>query len=203
MRLFEAGARGDGAETVHDRVWTVPNAVTALRLAGLPLFVWLVLGPAWLAAAFWTLAVVASSDWVDGYLARRLDQVSRLGKILDPLVDRAVLATAGLTLLVAGVVPAWLVAAVVARDVLLLGGALLLFGRIPPIPVTRTGKFATANLLAAFPSFLLAAIEWFGQAAFAWLAVLLSAVGLGAYLVATGQYVRAGLRLARDRRRAA
>jgi cardiolipin synthase (CMP-forming) len=66
---------------------------------------------------------VATTDWVDGYVARRFDQVTKLGRIMDPLVDRALLATAAVTLLVAGILPWWVLLAIVARDVLLLLGA--------------------------------------------------------------------------------
>lgn len=194
MRLFDVGSRAGGHE-VHDRLLTVPNAVTAVRLAGLPVFVWLVLGPG---AHGWALALLAgigATDWVDGYAARRLDQVSRIGTLLDPLVDRALVVTASLTLLVAGIVPAMVVAAVIARDVLLLGGAMVLFGRIPPIAVTRTGKTGTALLLAALPAFLAADVTGIG-----WLrtaALVLSVAGIGAYYGAGTQYAREAFELRR------
>ena len=186
MRLFDLGARGE--EVVHDRLLTVPNAITLLRLLGLPVFAWLLLGADRPAAAFWTLAVIASTDWVDGYVARRFDQVSRIGKLMDPVVDRVLLATAGLVLVVAGIVPLGVVAAILVRDAAVLGGALLLFGGIPPIPVTKLGKAATACLLAGLPSFLVAAIDWVGAAAFGILAVGLTAVGLVGYYAAALQY---------------
>lgn len=202
MGLFDAGARPGQAATVHDRVLTVPNAVSALRLLGLPVFAWLVLGPGRYDAAFWLLAAVAATDWLDGYLARRLDQVSRLGAVMDPLIDRALLVTAALTLLVEGLVPAWLVALVVVRDVALVAASFALFGAVPPIPVNRAGKTATASLLAAFPSFLLMAFPWAGQGAAEVVAWLLALVGVVAYYVAGAQYAVAAWRLRRESGRA-
>ena len=194
MGLFDVGARGGTDEVVHDRVLTVPNAITTLRLLGLPLFAWFLLGADRPAAAFWTLAAIASTDWVDGYVARRFDQVSRLGQLFDPLVDRALIATAGIVLVLAEIVPLWLILAILVRDAAVLGGALVLFGGIPPIPVTRTGKFATACLLAGLPSFLIASIDWVGATVFAWFAVLVTAVGVVTYYVAGVQYAIAAVR---------
>lgn len=196
------GARGPEPATVHDRVWTAANAITFLRLLGLPLFVWLVLGAEALVAAFVTLVVVGATDWVDGYVARRFDQVTRLGRFLDPLIDRLLLATAGITFIVAGIAPWWLIGAVVLRDAVLLLTIAVLFKGVPPMPVSRVGKFATACLLAGFPAFLVAAIDWSAADAFAILAWVLTVVGAIAYYVAGAQYAgaaRAALR-ARARR---
>lgn len=191
MPLFDAGARPGHSPQVSDRWLTVPNLITALRLLGLPVFVWFVLGAGRLTAGFVTLAVIAATDWVDGYVARRFDQVSRVGQLADPLIDRLLLAVAAVTLLLAGVLPAWIVVAVLARDVLLLGGALVWFGRIPPIAVSRLGKFATAMLLIGVPGFLLAAIDWVGASAFEVLAWGLVGVGLPSYYLAGAAYARA------------
>jgi cardiolipin synthase (CMP-forming) len=201
VRLFDAGARGDEPQVVHDRVLTVPNAITALRLAGLPLFAWLLLGADRPLAAFVTLALVATTDWVDGYVARRFNQVSRLGKLMDPLVDRVLIVTAALVLALAGILPWGVIMAVAVRDVAVVGGALVLFGGIPPIPVTRLGKVATACLLAALPSFLLATLDWAGADLFGVLAVVLAALGLLGYYGAGLQYAR--LAAARKRSSAA
>lgn len=193
IRQFQWGARGEGDPVVHDRVLTVANAITALRLAGLPLFVWLVLGRDALVAAFVVLAVVGTTDWVDGYVARRFDQVTRLGKLLDPVVDRALLATAGVTLALAGIIPWPFVALVIGRDAVLLAAALALFGRIPPIPVTRTGKAATAGLLLVLPGFMLASMQWAGAPALLAASWALAVVALVAYYAAGVQYARAAL----------
>ena len=198
VRLFDAGARGDPrTHLVHDRVWTAANVITFVRLGGLPLFVWLVLGVERLGVAFWVLVVIAATDWVDGYVARRFDQITHLGRVLDPLIDRALLATAAVTLLVAGILP-WLVAAlIIGRDVVLLGSALVIFGHLPAIPVSRTGKFSTACLLVGIPALLPANLAWAGadfSRVFSWIWI---GVGVAGYYVGGLQYARAALRLKR------
>lgn len=197
MKLFDAGGRRGQTEVVHDRVVTVANGVTLVRLLGLPLFLWLLLGADARWAAFWTLVVVGLTDWVDGYVARRFNQISRLGKLADPLVDRALMATAGVGLVLAGIAPLWVLAVIAARDVLLLGLAFALFGAIPPIPVTRVGKAATACLLVGLPGLLLGAVDWAGQSFFgtgAWVFLVLGLIG---YYVAGVQYALAAAMLLR------
>ena len=200
MRLFDMGARGDGPATVHDRVWTAANGITFLRLLGLPLFVWLVAGAEAYGIALVTLVVVGATDWVDGYVARRFDQVTRLGRFLDPLIDRLLIATAGITFVVVGLAPWWLVGLVVLRDVLLMSMIAILFKGVPPTPVTRMGKFATACLLAGFPAFLVAAIDWSAAEAFTVFAYVFSIVGAVAYYVAGYQYGVAAATVLRARR---
>lgn len=181
---------------VHHRTLTTANAISVLRLLGLPLFVWLLLGREALGAAFAVLSAVAATDWVDGYVARRFDQVTRLGQVLDPLIDRLLILVVAASLLVAGLVPWWLVALVVGRDLALAAGALAVFGGIPPIPVTRIGKAATAALLVALPGFLLGHIDWPGAQAILAGSWVLAVAGAAAYYVAGAQYVQA----ARDMR---
>lgn len=198
MRLFDAGARGEEPAVVHDRVLTAANAITAVRLAGLPLFVWLMLGPGAYGIAALVLVIVAATDWVDGYVARRFDQVTKLGRVLDPLIDRILLATAALTLLAVGFLDVVVVVLLVTRDVLLLTAVALRFGAIPPIPVSRMGKFATACLLIGVPSFLPANMDFAYAGAFSVLAWALTPVGLVAYYVAGVQYALAARELARQ-----
>lgn len=196
MGLFDAGARGEGTPAEpRARVLTVPNAITALRLAGIPVFAWLVLGPTAYGPALALLVAIAASDWVDGYIARRFDQASRLGAVLDPLVDRLLIVGALLTLLAAGVVPPALVAVLVTRDVLVVGGALVLFGGLAPMPVNRTGKAATAALFAGIT--LLLAAAWRDAAAVSALAWALTGVGTMAYYAAGLQYARKAWELRR------
>jgi cardiolipin synthase (CMP-forming) len=200
VRLFDAGARAGADETVHDRVLTVPNAITVVRLLGLPVFAWLLLGADRPAAALVTLLAVAGTDWLDGYVARRFDQVSRIGKLIDPLVDRVVLAAAAITLAVAGIVPWLVLGAILFRDLAVLVGALALFGQVQPMPVTRLGKVSTACLLAGLPAFLVGALDWGGARAFSGAAVLLTGVGLVAYYAAAGQYAWLAVALRRRQR---
>ncbi|MFN2626708.1 MAG: CDP-alcohol phosphatidyltransferase family protein [Mycobacteriales bacterium] len=135
---------------------TVPNLLSALRLAGVPLFVWLLLGPH---ADGWALVVLMASGWTDyfdGKIARRFGLTSRLGQLLDPLADRLYIITTLVAFSVRDVVPWQLAAALLARDLCL---ALLLpvlsrhgYG---PLPVHFLGKAATFNLLYGFPLLLL------------------------------------------------
>ena len=139
------------------RVWTLPNALSVLRLLGVPLFLWLLLGPQ---ADGWAVAVLAFagfSDWADGKLARVLGQASRLGALLDPAADRLYIVATLIAFVLREVVPLWLVAVLVAREVVL--AALLLVLRwhgYPPLQVHYLGKAATFILLYAFPLLLLA-----------------------------------------------
>lgn len=137
---------------------TVPNLFTVLRLAGVPLFVYLALGPR---ADGWAVAVLAiggTSDWFDGFLARRLGQVSRLGELLDPLADRLYIAATVIVLTVRDVLPLWFTLALLVREAVLAVGLLVLrrYG-YGPLPVHYVGKTATFVLLAAMPTLLLAA----------------------------------------------
>jgi cardiolipin synthase len=133
-------------------VWTVPNVVSMLRLLGVPLFLWLVLGPE---ADGWALAVLALSgvtDWADGYLARRVDQTSRLGEVLDPVADRLYILAVVVGLAFRDIVPWWVAIVLPLRDLLLWGLVPFLRTRgYSALPVHFLGKAATFNLLYAFP----------------------------------------------------
>jgi CDP-diacylglycerol--glycerol-3-phosphate 3-phosphatidyltransferase len=144
-------------ETLPDRVWTVPNALSVLRLLGVPLFLWLLLGPQADGWAIVVLAVSGFTDWADGKLARWLNQSSRLGALLDPAADRLYIICTLIALALRDVVPAWLVAVLLGRE-LVLGVALLVLRRYgyPPLQVHYLGKAATFLLLYAFPMLLLA-----------------------------------------------
>ncbi|MDQ0381843.1 CDP-alcohol phosphatidyltransferase family protein [Amycolatopsis thermophila] len=138
------------------QAWTVPNLLSLLRLAGVPVFLWLLLGPK---ADGWALALLVFSglsDWLDGKLARWLDQTSRLGQLLDPAADRLYIVATLIAFLVRGIVPWWLVAVLIGRE-LLVGVALLVLRRhgYAPPEVTYIGKAATFVLMYAFPFLLL------------------------------------------------
>ena len=142
------------------RVLTIPNLVSFARLAGVPLFLFLVLGPHEDGWAVVVLAIGGTSDWVDGFLARRLKQVSRLGELLDPLADRLYIVATVIALTIRGVVPFWFTLALLSRE-LLLGVCLLVlrrYGYGPP-PVHYVGKSATFILLLALPILLLAKVS--------------------------------------------
>lgn len=174
------------------RIWTIPNLLSIARLFGIPVFLWLVLVEQADVWAFVVLVVAGASDWLDGYLARRLDQQSRLGELLDPLVDRLYILATLIGLALRDVIGWWLVALLVGRDLLLL---LLLpvlrrSGQLA-LPVTFVGKAGTFALLWGFPLLLLGSLPG------AWGAVL-SALGWGFALWGTFLYWWAGIRYARE-----
>jgi len=149
---------GTAAGQPVDRVLTLPNALSALRLVLVPVFFWLVLShrDGW---ALVVLFVSGFTDYFDGVLARRFNQVSRLGQLLDPAADRLYILATLVGLAWRGIVPWWLLALIVVRDVLLsLTIPLLARYGYGPLPVHFLGKAATFNLLYAFPLLLLAQI---------------------------------------------
>jgi len=145
----------DPAEPSPSRVLTLPNVITLIRLACLPVFLWLLFGQENRAAAAWLLAGLGVTDWVDGYLARHLHQVSELGKILDPVADRLLFFVGAGGILIDGSVPVWFAVTVLVRETLV-GGATILLGILGArrIDVTWYGKAGTFLLMMAFPLFL-------------------------------------------------
>jgi CDP-diacylglycerol--glycerol-3-phosphate 3-phosphatidyltransferase len=148
---------GGSAEEVHaDLVCTVPNVLSLLRLLGVPLFLYLVLGPHADLAAVGVLMLAGFSDYLDGRLARAWGQVSRIGQLLDPLADRLYIFATVLAFVLRDVIPWWLGALLIGRDlVLALFLPLLRYHGHGPLPVHFLGKAATFNLLYAFPLLLL------------------------------------------------
>ncbi len=148
-------AQDDMVADTH-RVLTIPNIISIIRLAGVPLFLWLILVPE---ADGWALAVLFVSgltDWLDGYLARKLHQTSPLGAILDPVADRLYILSTVIGLGMRDIIPWWLAVLLPARDAFL--WCLVPFLRTrgySSLPVHFLGKAATANLLYAFPLLLL------------------------------------------------
>lgn len=138
------------------RVLTIPNFLSIIRLAGVPLFLWLVLGPEKDGWALLVLLVSGVTDWLDGYLARRLHQTSKLGQILDPVADRLYILAVVVGLAWRDIIPVWLAVLLPARDLMLWGLVPFLRTRgYHALPVHFLGKAATANLLYAFPLLLL------------------------------------------------
>lgn len=137
------------------RVLTVANLVTILRLGCVPLFLWVLFGRDDPWAAAWLLGALGATDWVDGYLARRLDQVSELGKVLDPVADRVLLVVGGGAVLLHGSVPLVVAAVVLLREALVSAGTLgLALAGARRIDVRWVGKAGTFALMFAFPLFL-------------------------------------------------
>jgi len=139
-----------------DRIWTLPNLISFARILLLGVFCWLLFGADRRIAATVVLMVVGVTDFVDGYLARRFHQVSTLGKVLDPLADRVVLATAVISIVVYGAVPVWLAAVVLGREVLVSAVVVILAALgAKRIDVLWVGKAATFGFMCCFPLFLL------------------------------------------------
>jgi cardiolipin synthase (CMP-forming) len=150
-------------ELAGERWLTVPNALSFVRLLGVPLFLWLLLGPQ---ADGWALVVLVASgitDWLDGRIARALDQYSRLGELLDPLADRLYTVATLVAFLIREIVPWWVLVLIIGRDVVVsLALPLLRRKGYLAFPVLYIGKAATLNLLYAFPLLLLAQMDWAG-----------------------------------------
>jgi cardiolipin synthase len=147
---------------VGDRIVTWPNALSAARLVGVPIFLWLIIVPQTAEAdliAAGILGLAGISDWLDGKLARMLNQQSRLGQILDPAADRLYIAATIIALAVRGIIPWWLFAAIAGRE-LCVGIALLVLKRrtsYGTLQVSFVGKTATLCLMYAFPLLFLGA----------------------------------------------
>ena len=140
----------------HDRVLTVPNVLSGIRLALIPAFLYLMLvahADAWAVAI---LVFSGGSDWADGKIARLLNQSSRLGELLDPAVDRLYMVAVPIAFGLRGIVPWWIIAVLLARDALLAAELPVLRSRgFTALPVIYLGKAATFALMSAFPLILL------------------------------------------------
>jgi cardiolipin synthase len=140
-----------------DRLLTIPNLLSVLRLAGVPLFLYLLLGPRADGWALLVLVFAGLSDWLDGKLARWLNQMSNLGALLDPAADRLYVFCTLLAFVIRDIIPLWIALVLVGREVVVGICLLILRGRgWGPFEVTYLGKAATFNLLYAFPLLLLA-----------------------------------------------
>lgn len=155
---------------------TVPNLITTARLLAIPVFVWLLFARDNRAAAAVLLGVLGATDWVDGFVARRYDQVSEVGKVLDPVADRLLLAVAVVSILIDGSVPLGVAVATLVREGLVAVAAVGLAAMgARRIDVTLVGKAGTFCLLASFPLFLASAstLSWAEVAeVLAWLFVV-------------------------------
>jgi cardiolipin synthase (CMP-forming) len=193
------GPQADAGE----RIWTIPNGISVARLAGVPVFLWLVLGLRTQAGDWWAVGLLAAagiSDWLDGKIARALNQQSKLGQVLDPAADRLYIVATLVALAVRAIIPWWLVALLAVRE-LLLGGVLAVLRRNgwDALQVSFVGKTATWCLLYAFPLLFLGSHDtsyaetarvagWtfaiWGSALYWWAAVL--------YMVQARQLLAAG-----------
>jgi cardiolipin synthase len=183
-----------------DRILTVPNVITLVRLCLLPVFLWLLFARDNRAAAAGLLAVLGATDFLDGYIARHFDQVSELGKILDPVADRLLFFVAVGGIMIDGSVPVWFAVAVLAREVLVAGGTLVLAAKgVRRIDVTWYGKAYTLLLMIAFPLFLASesTVSWHEAAGT--LAVLVGIPGLVLSWYSAALYLPLARRALRER----
>lgn len=191
---------------VSDRIFTLPNVLSVLRLVGVPVFLWAILA-GHDAIALATLMLSGVSDYLDGKIARHFGLISRVGQLLDPLADRLYIATTLLGLAWRDIIPWWLVALLVSREVLLAGVLAVIkrYGQTG-LPVHFVGKAATFNLLYAFPLLLLGEgdstfakvalpVGW----AFAWWGTVLYWLAGVMYVIQAWQVVAQGRAAARSR----
>jgi cardiolipin synthase len=207
-RAREAGAGSDAGKPTSPLdgirladAFTVPNLITFARLLCIPLFVWLLFGRENRAAAAWLLAVLGSTDWVDGWFARKFDQATELGALFDPTVDRLLFLVAVPCMLIDGSIPVVVAVIALLREGLVAVAALILAAvGVPRFPVTWEGKTGTFLLMFAFPMFLGAESTLSYAPVLAWLAWLFAIPGLGySWYSAVFQYVPAARRGLADR----
>ena len=191
MKFIGAGAR-PGQPLVHrDAVFTVPNVLTVVRFLGVPLFIWLVLSEHEYGYGALVLAVMASTDWVDGYIARRFNQMSNLGRVMDPIADRLSLIAVAVTLVIAGVVEWWYLVALLVPDAVLLALSLFYFHGHPDLPVSGIGKIRTGLLLVGTPLLVLSKLPVPAANVYATVAWIFLGLGLVGHWIAAYNYVGA------------
>lgn len=174
-----------------DRILTVPNAFSALRIVAIPFVVVWILDPERSFAGLLALGVILCTDWVDGWLARRTGQVSEFGKLLDPVADRIAIAAGIVALVVVGAFPLAAAVAILARDALMLVAGLVLLSRFRlRIDVRRVGKIATVSLMLAIGGISWAGLDGPLPDAFAVFGWSCFAFGIVEYYVAAVAYVR-------------
>ncbi|WIE64447.1 CDP-alcohol phosphatidyltransferase family protein [Curtobacterium sp. MCLR17_036] len=178
---------------------TWPNLISLVRLLLIPVFVWLVVAghPGW---ALVTLVVIGVSDWADGFIARRFDQGSKLGKAIDPVADRLAIIAIVLSLVLTGLLPLFVVIVVVAVDLVLAVLSSVLFRGNPDLDVTWTGKVRSALLFVGLPVLLFSAVHTVDENA-PWVrvvALVFVYLGTAGHVLAGAQYAVA---MVRKRRR--
>lgn len=193
---------GPGDQEGLDRIWTVPNVVTMVRLACIPLYVWLLFGADRQTRAAALLAALGATDWIDGYVARRFHQVSTLGKVLDPVADRILVVTAVVTIMVQGAVPVWFGVVTLLREVVVSGAVMLLASLgAARIDVLWVGKAGTFALMTAYPLFLVSHGPATWQTVLHVVAWIIGLVGLALAWVAAASYIAPARKALADGRR--
>jgi cardiolipin synthase len=187
-------ASGDRTPT-SSRVLTVPNLISAVRIAMIPVFWTLIVDDDTTAWGIVLFGVVVATDWVDGTIARRTGQVSELGKVLDPVADRAAIAAGLIALVVRGAFPLWAAALILLRDIAVLAAGAVMAAKGLRIEVRWIGKVATFALMLAIP-----AVSW-GSLGL-WPAAAALAVGWPIFVLGIVEYYVAAGAYANDLRRA-
>jgi cardiolipin synthase len=169
-------------------VFNVPNTISFIRLALIPVFLWLVFGPEEYGWAGVLLGIIGATDWIDGFIARRYDQVTELGKFLDPLADRIAVVVAVVAGLIVGVLPAWFAVALIVRELVIGVGALYgWMNGVTKLDVRFLGKAATLALYFGITGFYLGVgfdVDWV-----VWFAYLFAVPGLVMYYWVAVQYL--------------
>ena len=194
LRAETVPRRADAAPSPQDvdlgRILTAPNLITMVRLACIPLFLWLLFGAHRQTAAAILLAVLGATDWVDGHVARRFHQVSTLGKILDPVADRILVGTSVIAIIVYGAVPVWFGVATVAREAVVSIAVLVLASLgAKRIDVLWVGKAGTFALMFSYPAFLLGHGSAHWQTPIRDIAWVTGIIGLVLAWIAAGSYI--------------
>lgn len=195
MKIIGAGGRDDIEYRELTTFWTVPNLITVLRFGLVPVFTWMVFADHYAWAAL-VLVVLGATDWIDGFVARRLNQISTVGKWLDPVADRLALIVVAIVFVVDGIAPAWLVYSIVIPDAVLIANAWVLFHGNPNLRVSNLGKIRTALLLVGTPLLLLSQVDAAESSTVEALAILLLGIGCVLHIVAAVFYFRQARRKA-------
>ncbi|HJF15595.1 MAG TPA: CDP-alcohol phosphatidyltransferase family protein [Enteractinococcus helveticum] len=187
--------------TVTDDWFTIPNLITMVRFILVPVFVWFMFDSVYWHALL-TLVVLFSTDWIDGFLARKLNQVSTVGQWLDPLADRLSLWVVVITVVLSGIAPLWLVFTLVVPDLVLAGIMALLYTGNPQMKVTLLGKARTAALMVGVPLLLFAETPFVEDPQLLHtIAIGVLAIGAAGHIVASVDYVTRGVNNAIEMRR--
>jgi cardiolipin synthase len=173
-----------------DRVLTIPNLLSFLRIALIPAFAWLIVDRDTTFGGLILFGAVVATDWVDGVVARATGQVSELGKVLDPTADRLAIAAGLIALVVRGAFPLWAALLILVRDLAVLAAGIALLTRGRRMEVRYLGKVATFSLMCAIGCIAWGTLDYAFAAAFLACGWVFYAVGILEYYVATVQYVR-------------
>ncbi|MGW7387118.1 CDP-alcohol phosphatidyltransferase family protein [Streptomyces sp. NPDC054794] len=180
--------KGDIRAT-HEKLHTVANLITLFRFLSLPVFIYFMIVDAW-TCAWLLMLMVAVSDGLDGYVARRFDQVTRIGAVADRVADRLCILTLSCMLGVANIIPWWLAGLIIGRDVALFAVVTYAFRGPMPVSATKTGKTATAFLLIGVPALIARQTSVPQAQTISTVAIVLAVLGLILYYVSGFQYAR-------------